>query len=439
MANSLPQNLSTAVCTMTVINNFRKELLPILNGVSTTPLPDEQDKSFKTIMYEEGFLCFPNEIEASYRKALKILRLMSNQSGKLISDKALEEKLVDFLLKLKYGENEEKIRREIDRHVIVFINSIKKMKSNKYLFMIPIMNLIVEGDIRMGDSSIVTLSPQLFESLEATYCLKFSLNRKDHPDPIEWMPQINKTKTFSIVNVEALDSQKALEIAIQKTEICLNILRLYSTDSSFVIRDEFKKTIVRRLIQINIDKKTYTEVGSNINLATNHFPTTLNKDNIEMFNTKILPNVNNLLNKTEDELTPLQGDLLTAILWFGNAIKEKDKKMKFLKGMMALEALLVPDGGIGKLDIIAKRFASIVFSTAPSIRKKQVFEDMRNMYRLRSSIIHSGEGYIYEEDLEKMIAWAQITIQILLERSDKFKDLQETISKEFPIDETVCN
>ena len=64
---------------------------------------------------------------------------------------------------------------------------------------------------------------------------------------------------------------------------------------------------------------------------------------------------------------------------------------------------------------------------------------MRDMYRLRSSIIHSGQGYIYEEDLEKLLVWVKITIQILLERSSKYKDLSEAINKEFPINETLYN
>lgn len=207
----------------------------------------------------------------------------------------------------------------------------------------------------------------------------------------------------------------------------------------FVLRDEFKKTIGQRIIQLNVNRKLYSELGSNVNLITNHFPTIFGKDCIEKFKANNLPIINSLLKKADDELTPLQEDLLTAIMWFGNAAKEIDRKMKFVKYMMALEALLVPDGVQRKSDTIAKRFASIVFATNPSVDKKEAFKDMRELYRLRNSIIHSGEGYVYEDDLEKLYIWAKITVQMLLERSGKFRDLQEALSEEFPIDETLYN
>ena len=424
---------------MTVIDDFRKELLPVLNGVSTSHLPDNQDRSFKTIMDQVGFLSFPNEIATPYRKALKTLRLMSNRSDKLISDKALENKFDNFLLELKYRENQEIVKREIDRHIVDFIESLKMLKSDKYLFLIPIMNLTIEEDIRISDSSIVTMSEQLFTSLETAYSIKFSLNQENHIEQIKQLSETNETQTYAIITVETPDSEKALELAIQKAEAYLNILRLYSNRSNFILRNEFKKTIGQRLIKANLDKKTYTEHNSSINLIGNHFPTIFDKAGIKKFNSDILPVLDPLLSKAEDELTSLQGDLLTAILWFGSAVKENDKNMKFVKGIMALEALLVPDGGRGKLEIIAKRFASIVFSTATNTEKKEAFEEMRNMYRLRSSIIHSGEGYIYEEDLEKMIMWVQSAIQIILVKSDMFANIQEIINKEFPIDEKIYN
>jgi len=75
---------------MTKIEDFRKALVTILEGVSKTQLPE--DKYFKEIIYEGGFLCFPQEIAASYQTAVKILRIKSDRSGKLISDKTLERK-----------------------------------------------------------------------------------------------------------------------------------------------------------------------------------------------------------------------------------------------------------------------------------------------------------------------------------------------------------
>lgn len=110
---------------MTVIDDLRKELLPILNGISTSPAAYDNEQRFKTILSDKS-LFFSNEIAGPYRRTLKTLMLIANRSGKLVSDKALEEKLVNFLSKLKYDDHQEKVRNEIDKHIVEFIDSIKK-------------------------------------------------------------------------------------------------------------------------------------------------------------------------------------------------------------------------------------------------------------------------------------------------------------------------
>jgi hypothetical protein len=122
-------------------------------------------------------------------------------------------------------------------------------------------------------------------------------------------------------------------------------------------------------------------------------------------------------------------------MWFGNAAKEKDRKMKFINYVMALETILVPDSKAPKNEIIAIRFASIVFANGAS-EKTKAYLKMRELYRIRSSIIHSGEGYVYDEELERLYVWTKLLIQLLLERHADFENLQEMLSKEFPIDKT---
>lgn len=395
-----------------------------------------EENCFQTIGIEPKLLCFPNEIAPAYFRAIRILREKSNGLGKLISDDELERRLVEFLMELEYVADQEKVKPEIDRHIVNLFDDLKKMKSTKYLFVIPIMNLQLEEDIEIGDSSLVNLSAQVLASLNSTYSLKFNFDGKVLPNIAVELPQYNETPTFAVVVAEAPDASKALELALQKSETCLNVLRLYYSNSSVLLRDEYKKYLARRLVRINLDEKTYGEETTAINIR-NHFPTKIDKNTIDELKKTDLPIINRLLCKRTDELTHLQEDLLTAIFWFGNAVKEDQRNMKFVEGMMALEALLVPDGGTGKLDRIAKRFASIVYASAPNVKKKEVFEDMRKMYSLRSKIIHGRKGYVYEDDLKKMMTWVQVTIQILLMRAEKFVNLNEAMKKEFPVDNAL--
>jgi len=136
----------------------------------------------------------------------------------------------DFLLRLKYNGDNEKIRHEIDKRIVEFFDSLRKMKQSRYLFIIPVMNLTIEEDIEIGGNSIVTLNAPLFASLESAYSMKFGIDRENYLNPVDELPKINETRTFAIIKTDAPDSEKALELALQKTETCLNILRLYGSD-----------------------------------------------------------------------------------------------------------------------------------------------------------------------------------------------------------------
>jgi hypothetical protein len=294
--------------------------------------------------------------------------------------------------------------------------------------------LRLAADIEIGDSLLVTLNAQFLSSLESKHSINFGIGR-DPSQAVEELTKENETQTFAIVVAEAPDNKRALELAFLKTENCLNVLRLYYSDASFVVRDEFKKSINRKLVHFNLDERTYGENLSAVNLVAN-IPITIDQNAINKIRAG-LEIINDLLGKREDELTPIQKDLLTAILWFGTAVKEDHKNMKFLQSIMALEALLIPDGGMGKQEVIAKRFASIVYASNLDTVKKDAYLDMWNLYGIRNSIIHSGEGYVYKDDLAKAMLWVQATIQIILHHARKFATLQELMSKQFPVNEAL--
>lgn len=419
---------------MKLKDDFRNDLVPIIDVLSTTRLPPE--KYFKSIDHEGKFLAFPNEIYPQYLGLKKTLRLKANTAGKLISDDAIEGKLDDFLIKIKYANDQKKVKSEIQKEIALLFNDIRNMQSIKHLFVIPVMNLQIEQDIAIGDSLIVNFNEDFLASLESKYKLNFSFKEEDLKESVLKLPKENQTRTFASVIVQAPDDTKALELAIQKADTCLNILRLYGQGSPFVIREEYVGSITQRLIHLNLANGTYGELGSALNIS-NHFPAVLKKDTVNQFQTNALAKINSFLTKDEDSLTQLQGDLLKAILWFGNAVKENQNTMKFVKGIAALEALLIPDGGIAKSEVIAKRFVSITFSSAPDTKKKEIFNEMRSMYQLRSSIIHSGDAYVYDDDLQKMMSWVQATIKILLSRADKYSNLKEATRNEFPINDKL--
>lgn len=421
---------------MTSIEEFRKELLATLNGTSTDYSIKDFESTFKSILGEKPIFLL-NEVAPNYRQALRILRLISNRTYNPLSDKQIERTFDSFIIRLKYQDDQNTVRREIDRYIVDFIDNLKHQSLEKYLFLIPVMNLKLESNIQIGDSSIVTWTDELIKTIEKRYSIKFGYPQLAEIAPEKRLPKCNDTETYVIVTIDAPDHDKAVELATQKAEVCLNLLRVYSDDWNFVLRRDLKKLFGVRLVEINLNDKRYNESSSSVNLLSNISPTTVTNKGLEFYNLKIRPITDALLHKKENDLTSLERDILTAIMWFGNAVKDDDKNMRFVKGIMALEALLIPTGGTGKCNKIAKNFVRVTFSGASDEQKKHAFEEMKEMYRIRNSILHSGEGYVLTEDVEKMLVWVRTTIQVIMEKTLKYGNLSELINKEFSVDEHI--
>lgn len=425
------KTLFQEVLTMTLIEDLRREIKTIIRYATKDPKPDED--YFKTIINRRKLLVFSKEAAGSYMRAIRILRKKAENTGKLISDKKLERILDNFLIDLMYdGKNK---LSEIDKHIVNLFEKIRNMYSEKHLFIIPIMNLFLKQNICIGNVLLVHLNEQTLSVLESKYSIKLGFPKEDSLKIIDRIIKTNNTSTYAIVLVEAPDVEKATELAIQKADNALNILRLYSPSAPFVLREDYRSSFHIGIFHINLDKKSRGEQIKAINPVFD-IPT-IGSEEIEKMKNHGLEIINKLLSKSTDELTPLQKDILTAILWFGNAVKEHQRDMKFIKCVIALESLLIPDGGIGKGERLSKRFASILCADKSDEVKRKFYLNMRDLYDIRNSIIHRGKTYVHEDDLNKMMYWTDATIQFLLYYAEKYNNICELIKNEFPIDEEI--
>lgn len=417
---------------MTRIEDFRRELRILLKGVTKEFLPDE--KIFQSIERGQRILSFPREIAGAYFRSIQILRVQSLNIGKLLSDKELTNLLVDFLFELKSGD-EAKALTEIDKHINDIFRRIRAIKIQRHLFIMPIMNLAIGQHLAIGDSLIANLDEKALAFLESKYFTKLRFLHEEPSITVKKMKEENETSVFAIVSVEAPDDEKALELAIQKADTCLNVLRLFEVDARFVLRDEFHSRFVRGMVHLNLDKKSYSKMLGPVNAAPKI--TGIGPHEMDLMNRHGLKRINELLCKEPEGLSSLQHDLLTAIMWFGNAVKEQQRSMKLIMSAIALETVLIPDGGKEKRSKLSKRFASIFYASASNDEKKDVFRKMRNLYDIRNSIIHSGRGYVFEDDLNQMLYWTQAAIQMLLRYVESFDDISELIETKFPINEAL--
>ncbi len=131
--------------------------------------------------------------------------------------------------------------------------------------------------------------------------------------------------------------------------------------------------------------------------------------------------------------TQLEGCILTAIYWIGEAQNEADLDVSFLKYWTALECIFT--GAEQPTHALAKGVATLnAFSGYEFIRiedAKEVYKNMTKLYDKRSDIIHRGMNYlanqvINEADISKICkytAWSILSLFHL--RSIGYTDMQE--------------
>ena len=424
---------------MTLIEDFRKEIREILSGTIKERRIPEWPEYWKFIERESRIVSYPIEIIRPYGRAFHILRKKSDNAQKFKRNFLLNEKIYslldDFIIKLKY-EDEEMVMTDIDGRIGQLFESIQKMQTERYLFFIPIMALSVEQDLTLtiGDSNIIALSEPYLQSIESQYSTKLRIVDETLSETIERLRKTDDTSTFAEVTVEAPDDVKAVEIAVQKADTCLNVLRLYNSGAQFYLRDEFPQQLTSSIMYLNINTKC---PGQSYRVV-NSIPTIpeINSRNLNMMRRLGLNIIDTLLLTSEKDLTELQKSILDAIFWFGNGVKDRQQISKFVKYLIAMEAILIPTNERNKKETIAKRFTSIMYSKGDNEKKKEVYRTMSDLYILRNYIIHRGENSVSETDLNITAYWAQQMVLFVLPYAEKYNTVTELINKEFPIDES---
>jgi hypothetical protein len=417
---------------MTAIEDIRKEVVVLIKCV--TKEFKHHDSQFFISHHSPATnksLSFPIIASGAYLRAIRILRGKSQKAGRLISDKELKRLLIDFIMEIKYGD-EKKELASIDKHIVELFNKVKTLPLEKHLFIIPIKKLSLDQDVAVGKCKLVSLTRDRLVSLMHEHDIEMPMHT-NVSEIVTEMNERNNTNAYIVVPVEAFDHDKALELAISKADMCLNVLRLYNRTAPFVLLDEFQEDIPVFIPVLHLDKRSYGEASHRAHLTMG---IDFNKKMEETMDKGGLQTINLLMSKDSDELTTLEEGVLGAIFWFGTAVKDSHKPIQFIKSIAALEILLVPDLGRGKSNIMSKRFVSIMYAQSPNHVKKDIFRNMRSLYSVRNSILHGGEVYINSDDLNQIMCWTQFTIQHLLQYL-QYNSVQELIEKKFPIDESL--
>ena len=141
-----------------------------------------------------------------------------------------------------------------------------------------------------------------------------------------------------------------------------------------------------------------------------------------------LEKINKIMLKHQSERTDIEKRLLSAIKLSGSSYNYREHYEAFLKLMISLEALFLEDRETKK-DNLAERVAFLI-TEIPKERIK-VYNAMKNLYEIRSDIVHEGIEEITKSDRVQLQYYTHLVIITMIklceenniETINQFKEL----------------
>ncbi len=222
------------------------------------------------------------------------------------------------------------------------------------------------------------------------------------------------TKTVAQLCVKAFDEYKALEIAdtlFNTLELSISFLLAESSIvfSIGALTREFSP-IHPPIIYTEgslfgmRENKHISEKSIDLTNLTELFPDRKDNTMIHFFNIVLSPN-----NQIERKLS-------RAIEWIGEAYRDKNRSSALLKVVIALEALFkVDERGVITASIMASLAEQCAYISGKSVDECVEIENyVKELYALRSRVVHSGSNNLGENELKKALTFSRSTVFNLL-------------------------
>ncbi|MBA7502499.1 hypothetical protein ES706_01089 [subsurface metagenome] len=334
------------------------------------------------------------------------------------SPEFIENKLINVVL-LRYFHPSTNLNNALIQDARNLLSCLKKAEQ-EWVFFIPITNLTImlRRGFTLGKVRFYGMDKSTMEYLESKYKMRFGFGNSLDDRYSKVMKEINTT-TFSTVKISAGEIIKAREMAFDKVDAALNILRLYDQTRRIGIYGEVFSP-VRNIYHINLTTKTRGESISRIDFSP---PLIIDDSYLSYLWKEGYFNIFNKLLKNKTP-TPLERKILTSIHWYGLGVKDRNKLDKLVKFTIALESILLKEREPKRYHL-AERVAFILGKD--KYGKKWFHDRVYKLYGIRSEIVHEGRKEIKEEDVYDMHRIVESVLFFMIQKLNKFTTLDHVI------------
>lgn len=357
------------------------------------------------------------------------------------SDEYLEKAIDDAIIQLLPVKEKEILtaaRKQVDT-----ILAILATTPVDWSLLIPIVNLEMEMDnIRIGKVCFHKYDEGDSKKLQSRVLAAYEVLHKKNPStvpqeiPAALLSNLKETfekqfakHVYAEVNMSAVDSKRAEDIAMQSLRTALDALYFYRLDSHFIdpffavdhfdvqggIRQDTQSLILFSEKQISFPQKLTGFV----------MPFILTKTALSFMKANGLDALSDILATDTLTRTDFEADLITAIRFCALSVRDKQLANAFVNSVISLEALLM-DEHEQISDNLSERVAFIIGQNL--VERNGYFDEMKRLYGIRSKIVHSGNTDIRHSDLS--LLRRSIAYRCIVNLLKSYKSLKITNAKD---------
>lgn len=320
---------------------------------------------------------------------LSVSKIKDNFSRKYLSNE-----LNEILHKLLHLENRE-LHTIIESEITTLERGLLNAIDQEWLIIFSLENIRITDEFSIADTKIYRFNEQIKKEIEDKLNLKLIL--------IEHDKLIGKI--CADIKIKAGEPEKAKEKGYAKLEDTLSILRLFEPRLKIDAEGKLSGQVAYiRIINFKT-KHLYTSSFSEGTPITNNYA--LHKSYYEALLNHGLSTINEM--HLSEQSSNFKVKILDAIHWYGSAVKEEYDGEKFIKLTICLETLLKKESDKEEVTkTISERLALLVGQDFSE--RKKILSEMKELYGVRSSIIHRGKRNVEETKLNQLFILSRLVI-----------------------------
>lgn len=353
-------------------------------------------------------------------------------SRNMLKTKTLSEMVsITLLINLISDWMKDKYKNVTDESMVDYVLSKSEASIQELEIWIPIAELYIKSEIKIGKVTLKTIKEEMFESWRTV--IK-NTNPADNDKIQKFDEEQEKIHGLAAatmkVNAEPI---RAFEIALEETEKSIELLRFFSPIN--FDPEKTSRCVVFGKENLESTKHLVMENGNLIQISKaivdkNIQPWVIDDVNISLFKNCGFEILSNILAREDKNRKEFQQRLLSSLKWYSNSSLMKNPSDKLVYIFVALESLLLRGKDEPIQNIMGDAMAFLIGSNRDE--RLSIVKNLKDAYSLRSTFVHHGKPIKDFKDLETLKEFmknAWMFFNFLIQNAEHFENIDQLFQK----------